>query len=61
MKLKDLNYEYTDSLVQDSITRELSSKGALVIKSNSRVYFITKEFVEFACNIFHERENKDKT
>lgn len=59
--MKNLDYEYTNSLVQDSITQELSSKGALIIKSNSRVYFISKEFVEFAYNIFHEREDKNKT
>lgn len=59
--MKNLDYEYTDSLVQDSITQELSSRGALVIHSNSRMYFITKEFIELAYNIFHEREDKDKT
>lgn len=59
--MKKLDYEYTNSLVQDSITQEYSSKGALMIKSNSRIYFITKEFIEFAYNIFHERENKNKT
>lgn len=58
--MKNLDYEYTDNLVQDSITQELSSKGALIIESHSRVYFITKEFTELAYNIFHERENKDK-
>lgn len=59
--MKNLDYEYTDSLIQDSITQKLSSKGALIIKSNCRIYIITKEFVDFAYNIFHERENKDTT
>ena len=57
--MKNLDYEYTNNLVQDSITQEFSSKGALMIKSNNRIYFITKEFVDFVYNIFHERENKD--
>lgn len=57
--MKKLDYEYTESLVQDSITQELSSRGALIIKSNSRVYFVTKEFIEFAYNLFNERKNKD--
>lgn len=57
--MRDLDYEYTDKIVQDSITQEFSSKGALIIKSNSRIYFITKEFIDFAYNIFNERKNKD--
>lgn len=60
-KMKNLDYKYTDKLVQDSITQEYSSKGALIIESHSRIYFITKEFIDFAYNILHERENKDKT
>lgn len=59
--MKNLDYEYTNKIVQDSITQKFSSKGALMIKSNYRVYFITKEFIDFAYSIFHERENKDTT
>lgn len=54
-----LDYEYTNSIVQDSITQKLSSKGALIIKSDSRVYFISKEFVDIALEIFKKYERKN--
>lgn len=59
--MKNLNFEYTNSLVQDSITQEFSSRGALIITSHARVYFITKEFIDWAYNILYERKNEHKT
>jgi hypothetical protein len=58
--MKTIDYEYTESLIQDSITKEYSSNGALIIRSNSRMYFISKDFIDFAYNIFHERKNENK-
>jgi len=59
--MKNLDYEYTEKIVQNSITHKISSNGALIIKSDSRMYFITKEFIDFAYKIFYEREDKNKT
>lgn len=56
-----LDFDYTENLVQDSITQKSSTNGALIIRSNFRTYFITKDFIDLAHKLFYERKNEDKT
>jgi hypothetical protein len=50
-----IEFKYTDSPMTDSITRK-PEQGGLIIQSDSRVYFLSTNFIEWAHKIITERK-----